>query len=149
MHFNCGLVFLHGHDRSRFSAISQKPYHQVSFIVSIYIYIGLKQLIGSKNHRYTFPLRLLRLLTLGKSWGFVLSTRAGLYVHIIKGDCRHSQSRPVAVHGTMNSIPVTGLNQRALMGYFQQWNNGPHKRILCSTWTPQDNSLEKRIIEQQ
>ncbi len=44
---------------------------------------------------------------------------------------------------------MCGLDGSALVGYFQKWNNGPHMRILCSTWNPQENSLEKGIIEQQ
>ncbi len=31
----------------------------------------------------------------------------------------------------------------ALMGSFRQWNKGPHRVILCSTWTPQENYFEK------
>ncbi len=41
-----------------------------------------------------------------------------------------------------------GLLERHCGVFFQQWNNGPHKIILCSTCTPQDNFLEKRIKEQ-
>ncbi len=47
------------------------------------------------------------------------------------------------------AVWVLGDYGSALVGFFQKWNNGPHKRILCSTWTPQDNSLEKGIIEEQ
>ena len=35
----------------------------------------------------------------------------------------------------------------ALVGYFTQWDNGPHNGVLCSTWTSQENSLENGILE--
>ena len=31
---------------------------------------------------------------------------------------------------------------------FTQWNHGPHKAYLCSSWTPRRNSLEKGTIKQ-
>ncbi len=34
-----------------------------------------------------------------------------------------------------------------MWGYFTQWTNGLHKRILCSTWTPQGKSMSTCTVQ--